>query len=71
MKRVARLVVALIVPAFATPVLACGFEKGETTTLSVPAPAPTVAKTGKAKQLKKAKGAPAKAPATPTVATSN
>lgn len=71
MKRLARVVVALIVPAFATPVLACGFEHGQTTTLSAPTPTPTVAKTDKAKQVKKAKGAPAKAPANPTVATRN
>lgn len=71
MKRVARLVVALIVPAFASPVLACGFEKGQTTTMSAPAPAPVVAKADKAKQVKKVKGARVKAPASPTVATAN
>jgi hypothetical protein len=70
MKRIARLVVALIVPAFALPALACGFEKQQTTTMSVPAPAPTVARADKAKQVKKVKGARVKAPpAGATVAT--
>jgi hypothetical protein len=71
MKRIARVVVALIVPAFATPALACGFEKQQTTTMSVPAPAPSVAKAEKAKPVKKAKGARVKAPTSATVATTN
>lgn len=52
MRRVARIAVALVLAAFAVPVLACGFEKTTTTTMAAPASTPAVAKADPAKRAK-------------------
>ena len=65
MRSAARIVVAMAVAAFAVPVLACGFEKSPTTTMSAPAPAATAARSDKAKPSKASKAERVKATAPP------
>ena len=65
MTRAARIVVTLMVAAFAVPALACVFEKSQTTT-SAPASPPAVAKVDKSRAVKPAKASAAKAKPQPS-----
>jgi hypothetical protein len=70
MKRVLRLAAALAALSFAAPVLACGYEKPQTT--ATPASTPPVAKTDvKQKAAKPAKAEKAKPARTDRVSTTN
>jgi hypothetical protein len=69
MKRIARIVVAVVVAGFAVPALACDLHKATTTQVPTPAPAVAEARAEKVQKVKARKVEKAKASPGQKVAT--